>query len=241
MNPAPFLVSFSNADAYVSALSDFDRLLYEHEIRRLIEHKLPPIVSTSALAVMFGYSSQFVKAMTSKPNRYYRTFAIPAGKKKRIIHAPKVAIKAIQKWFGYHLDLKFENYPIVHGFVRGKSAASAALVHCGAKWIYSVDLRNFFSSTITDVVLEALLSLGYSENGAQIVTNLCCLDGGLAQGSPASPILSNIVFREADRSLIEIAFRYGIRYTRYADDLVFSGLENFRHPEFNSEVQHLAA
>jgi len=55
------------------------------------------------------------------------------------------------------------------------------------------------------------------------MTALCCYGDGLAQGSPASPVLSNLVFRQADKELIQLACDFGARYTRYADDIVFSG------------------
>ncbi len=55
-----------------------------------------------------------------------------------------------------------------------------------------------------------------------MLTNICCKDGCLPQGSPTSPPLSNLVNRVFDGSLLTIANRFGARYTRYADDLTFS-------------------
>lgn len=55
------------------------------------------------------------------------------------------------------------------------------------------------------------------------MARLSCLHGSLAQGSPASPVLSNLCFAEMDVALFDIALRYGATLSRYADDIVFSG------------------
>lgn len=222
VNPPPFFVSFSDLDSYLAALSD-KKHDFEFEIKSLFAKKLPPVVSTACLATLFGFSPEFITAIRRNSAHYYRTFTIKKGKKERVIRAPKVALKVLQKWFGYHLDRAVTQLPCVHGFVRETSSAKAASIHCNASWVYSIDLRNFFSSISKVQVCLSLSELGYSERGSQLISDLCCFDGFLAQGSPASPILSNLIFRTTDEELLGIAGSHGIRYTRYADDLVFSG------------------
>ena len=99
----------------------------------------------------------------------------------------------------------------------------AAKLHCGSRWIYSLDLRDFFPSITESQVKSALQAIGYSERAAVLITNLCTLNGVLPQGSPASPVLSNLVFMQTDVVLEGIAKTEKVRYSRYADDLVFSG------------------
>jgi retron-type reverse transcriptase len=176
---------------------------------------------------MFGYSPRFVGALYKRTERYYRTFSIPKGKGKRIIHAPRVSLKVIQKWFGHHLADAIDFSENVYGFVRGRSAVKAAAFHCGVKWIYSADIKDFFQTTPTASVVNNLISVGYPDHGAELIGKLCSYKGFLAQGSPASPVLSNLVFRATDSSLAELAQEFGIRYTRYADDIVFSGTDDF--------------
>lgn len=113
----------------------------------------------------------------------------------------------------------------VFGFVPGKHGVlEAAKKHCGAQWVYSLDLRDFFPSIKTQQVVEGIKSIGYSMHAADVISRLCTLNGKLPQGSPASPVLSNLVFLQTDAELVKIAANYGVRYTRYADDLVFSGV-----------------
>ncbi|MCG7946751.1 MAG: reverse transcriptase family protein [Candidatus Thiodiazotropha taylori] len=222
----PLLVSYSSLEDYLSALSPEIRKMYEEEIRALVDSQLPPVVSSRCLSVLFGYSTKFVNALALRNYKYYREFTIRKGNKRRKIQAPRVALKVIQKWFGHHLaeTLPVEDY--VYGFVSGRSAVDAAAQHCGASWVYSVDIENFFPSTNDDLVVKALKELGYSEKGARLITYLCCYGSYLGQGAPSSPVLSNLVMKPIDIQLKEVADELGITLTRYADDIVLSGREN---------------
>jgi RNA-directed DNA polymerase len=223
VNPPPFLISFPDADALKAALLPDVRDKYWVDIETLLAKKLPPAVSVRVLACLFGFSSKFVGAMRRNPTKYYRTFIIRKGKKKRVINAPKVALKIIQKWLSFHLASQLTFDPAVYGFVSGKSAPQAAAVHSSAKWVYSLDIANFFPTTSRHSVSTALHGIGYSPHAAELISDLCCYLGNLSQGSPASPVLSNLVFSPCDELLRQIAEVTGSRYTRYADDIVFSG------------------
>ncbi len=227
MESPPLLVSFSNIEQFLNSLDDKSQAEYGTEISQLVEQGLPPAVSFRCLATLFGYSLPFLQSMHSNPEKYYRTFQIASGKKRRVIRAPRVSLKVIQKWLGHHLSeaVAFDNS--VYGFVKGRSAIDAAAAHCGAKWVYSIDIENFFPSTSTDKVKQALVVQGYSEHAATIIAKLSSYEGNLAQGSPASPFLSNLVFRNADQAIFDIADRYSLVYTRYADDIVISGKSDF--------------
>lgn len=223
MNSPPLFISFHDVDQYLEALPPSDRIIFENQIRRLLQLNLPPIVSAKGLGTLFGFSSEFVWAMYHHTERYYRRFTIPKGREKRYIHAPRIALKIILSWFGSNLAPSLDLQPCVYGFIKGKSAIQAAKIHCGASWIFSTDIKDFFPSTRQSVVKEYLISIGYLEDGAEIMSKLCCYNSGLAQGSPASPALSNLVFNKADKEMMLLAEDLGIKYTRYADDLVFSG------------------
>jgi RNA-directed DNA polymerase len=227
MNAPPLLVSFSSLADYLSALDPSLREEYETEITNLYNQGLPPVVSTRCLAVLFGYSTKFVNAMINRNSKYYRHFSVRKGKKKRVINAPKVALKVIQKWFGYHLAnaLTFED--LVFGFIEGRSAIEAAGIHKNSKWVFSIDIANFFPTTPQVVVKNEIQTLGYSEKGSSIITTLCCYKENLAQGAPSSPVLSNLTMKNIDIQLFKIATEHGVRVTRYADDIVFSGKEEF--------------
>ena len=224
MKAPPLLVSFSAVEDLVASLPDAVREAHEPEILKLHSAGLPAVISVRAISTLFNISAEFVNAISRTPQRHYRKFQIRKGKKTRDILAPRVALKVIQRWIATHLAASIRLPSCVFGFVPGKSVIDAASVHCDATWVYSLDLRDFFPSITARQVYDAIRSLGYSEDAASLVMQLCTLNGSLPQGSPASPVLSNLVFRDTDVLLSSLAAARSVRYSRYADDLVFSGL-----------------
>lgn len=227
MKAPPLLVSYSSLDDYLAALQPDLRQQYGSQVSDLVDKGLPPVVSSHCLGTLFGYTPQFVNAMMARNWRYYRTFKVPKGKGKREITAPKVGLKAIQKWFGFHLAKRLTFGDSIYGFIAGRSAVDAAGFHSGANWVYSVDIENFFQTTPIQVVEMRLIEIGYSAKAANLISKLCCYKDSLAQGSPASPVLSNLVMRAVDSELVKIAKRHDVKLTRYADDIVFSGTGDF--------------
>lgn len=193
------------------------------QILELIACRLPPVTSMHCLATMLGVNPGVVWSLVSRPERYYRTFDIPKGRGTRKIAAPRVALKIIQKWLGYHFARAVPPPPHVYGFVPGRSHIGAAYVHCGAEWALSVDITNFFQTTPASLVTSALERLGYNKEVAAPLTSLTCYLGFLAQGAPSSPALSNLCFAETDAALVSLSQRHACRITRYADDIVLSG------------------
>ncbi|RKT43003.1 reverse transcriptase (RNA-dependent DNA polymerase) [Thiocapsa rosea] len=174
--------------------------------------------------------------MLNRPQHYYRRFQIRSGKKQRRIDAPRVGLKIIQKWFGHYLARAITMPDVVVGFVPGRSILHGAAMHCRAKWVFSTDIKDFFQSTPTAIVKNALVDIGYTEHGAEIASGLSSLNGVLAQGSPASPVLSNLAFLKVDRQLQEYCHERGLVYTRYADDIVISGAGK-PSPNISSDVR----
>lgn len=121
----------------------------------------------------------------------------------------------------------------------GRSHLDAVLRHKDAQWIYSLDLENFFPSVPHSRVRHVMEQLGYSSQAASLVADLSCFRGGLAQGSPASPVLANLVLLDLDERLFSLSNVYGIKYSRYADDLVFSSLVSDCPVNFREDVKRL--
>ena len=219
---SPFFL-FSRVEELVEALgltSDDPEAI---QIRALSARGLPPVTSKHGLATIFGVNPGLVWSLANRPHRYYRTFDIPKGRGTRKITAPRVALKIIQKWIGYHLARAIPSPDHVHGFVPGRSHIGAAHVHRGAEWALSVDISNFFQTTPAKLVGNTLRRLGYDEAGADLVTSLTCYLGVLAQGAPSSPALSNLCFAETDAQLVRLSGHHACKITRYADDVVLSG------------------
>lgn len=202
------------------------------EIERLYAAGLPPVTSLGALSVMTGYNPGFVWALSNRTTRYYRVFEIPKGRTTRQIEAPRVALKLIQKWLSFHFSAKWKPSEAIHGFVPGRSHLTAASTHLKAEWMLSADLANFFPSTPIDVIRDSLRMLGYRDgNGLELLSNLLSFRGRLSQGAPTSPVISNIALSRIDDALSGVAKHYGIRFTRYADDITFSGVTGVPFPD----------
>lgn len=227
MIPPPLFVSFPSLDRFTSSLDYSDLFELQPPLSELAGRRLPPVASAKSLAVLFGYSTRFVLAMAARPEKYYRVFELIMGQKRRLIESPRVALKVIQTWFGHHLARAIEFPSYVHGFVPGRSTITAAQAHLNASWVASIDIRDFFHSTPRQKIEETISTLGYPEKAAKVLARLMTFKDALPQGSPASPVLANLAFRQVDASLDELARAHGARYTRYADDLVFSGTDSF--------------
>ena len=219
---SPFFL-FSKVEELVEALGLTPDDPGASQLYALSEHRLPPVTSMHGLATMLGVNPGVVWSLSNRPHRYYRTFDIPKGRGTRRISAPRVALKIIQKWLGFHLARAIPSPPHVYGFVPGRSHIGAAYVHRGAEWAISVDIANFFQTTPAALVMRTLRQLGYDEPAADLVTSLTCYHGFLAQGAPSSPALSNLCFAETDAALVQLSERHACKITRYADDIVLSG------------------
>lgn len=226
--PQPLLCSlffqFSSFDELTRAMAGVWEPNEIDDARRVTELGLPPVTSVMALATMVGLNPGLVWSMRHRPHRYYRSFGIPKGTGVRQIDAPRVLLKVIQKWISVHLQRVYFAPDHVYGFVPAASHVDAAAVHCGAHWVFSLDIADFFPSTQEAQVFQAFRALGYSEQSADLLSKLSCLRGGLAQGAPTSPVLSNVCMMAVDQQLAEVALEHGLRLTRYADDIVFSGI-----------------
>jgi hypothetical protein len=161
----------------------------------------------------------------------------------RLIEAPKPRLRALQRRL---LDEVVGRLPVhhsVHGFVPGRDAHTFAQAHAGQTMVVRMDLRSFFSSVTAARVYGVLRSAGYPEPVAHCLTGLATTrtpadvlhtaptwqwaallrQPHLPQGAPTSPALANLCAFRLDRRLAGLADRYGMAYTRYADDMAFSG------------------
>lgn len=193
----------------------------------LIKLRLPPVTSVQSLSLLFGVSTNLIAAMVRNPGRYYRTFEIRSGARTRRIHTPKVALKIVQRWFGYHLSHAINLSNHVHGFVPKRSTVTAARQHCPARWVLSMDIRDFFGSVTSEQIFICLIGLGYTRLAAHLLTDLCTMHSSgehrcLPQGAPSSPVLSNLAFRQTDGKLAQFANQRALRISRYADDISVS-------------------
>ncbi|MFJ3527273.1 reverse transcriptase family protein [Streptomyces sp. NPDC090132] len=117
----------------------------------------------------------------------------------------------------------------VHGFIRGRSTISNASQHLAKRCVLRMDLEDFFPSIGAATVRASLREQGYEEKAVELAVNLVTIGGKLPIGLSTSPLFSNLSFRSTDHSLAEYARSEGLSFTRYVDDLTFSGDVADRH------------
>ena len=142
----------------------------------------------------------------------------------RMISAPDKDLQAIQSTiYSRILSSVTIFHPAAVGFRCGRSVVANAAPPLGKRYVLKLDIHDFFGSIRSPRVRQTFKKIGYPENVSKVLGALCCLHRHLPQGAPTSPALSNIVGYEMDRKLAALAAEYGLTYTRYADDLTFSG------------------
>lgn len=170
----------------------------------------------------------------------------------RLIEAPKPRMKTIQRRILHEILDKVPVHDAAHGFVVGRSCLTGAVRHTGQAMVVTVDLADFFTTTPLRRVHAMFRSLGYPWAVARCLTGLCSTtapasvfdripaprrhtreamrayrEPHLAQGAPSSPALANLAAYRLDLRLAGLAKAYDATYTRYADDLSFSGDDAF--------------
>lgn len=159
------------------------------------------------------------------PKKRYQTHELrKRSGGKRIIRAPIAPLKGAQRKVANLLAELYAPRSCVNGYVRGRSIVRNAKTHLGKAWVLRVDLKDFFPTINFGRVRGMLLKPPFSvaEEAATTLAQLCCHENELPQGSPASPVISNIICRGLDHVLAGLARAHRCSYSRYCDDLVFS-------------------
>lgn len=164
-----------------------------------------------------------------KPENLYTSFQV---KKKsgsfRTICAPSKELKMIQKKLAYVLDLIYEPKVCAYGFIKNKNIVENAQNHVKRKLLLNIDLKDFFTQIhfgrVRGMFSKPPYNLGVE--AATVLAQITCYNGALPQGSPVSPVLTNMICKPFDNQMMGFCKKYGVQYTRYADDITLS---TFQH------------
>lgn len=207
---------------------------------------LPLLATPSDLAAALGLSIPRLRWLCfhaeATARFHYVTFQIPKRSGGvRLLASPHAQLERAQRWILENILSRLEVTPHAHGFVAGRSTVTNARPHVGKHVVVNLDLKDFFPTITFPRVRGLFESLGYSPAAATLLALLCTeaprtamtYDGktywvaagerALPQGACTSPAISNLVTRKLDRRLAGAVSRLGWAYTRYADDLSFSG------------------
>lgn len=224
---------------------------------------VPSIESTAALAEWLGIKAGelewfadlkglgYSKSSPKLGHYHYRALAKGNGS-IRLIEAPKLRLKKLQREILTGILDKIPVHPAVHGFVRARSIKTFVAPHVGRRVVLKMDLQDFFPSFRAARIQTFFRTLGYPESVADLLGGICTnatprrvwkdlsVDVELSrvqearllysrphlpQGAPTSPAIANLCSYRLDCRLAGLAKCVGAEYTRYADDLAFSGDE----------------
>ncbi len=187
--------------------------------------------------------------MVKESLRHYRFRLVSKRSGKwRLLEMPKKRLKAAQRLILEQILNVIPPHSAAHGYCVGRSIRTFAEPHCGREIVLRFDLRDFFPSVTASRVHCLFRTAGYPIEVARLLTGLCTnavpedvwdnhqaswltrkrfRDRHLPQGAPTSPALANLCAYRLDCRLQALAQSTNARYTRYADDLAFSGGSDF--------------
>jgi RNA-directed DNA polymerase len=218
----------------------------DNDLSLLQKNNLPVFNSEAELVTAMGIEMKELQFLafnrTVSTVSHYKKFLI--AKKsggKRLISAPMPRLKKAQYWILENILNKVTLHQAVNGFVVNRSIVTNALPHIGKDLVVNMDVKDFFPSIHHKRVKGLLQKLGYAEKIATILSLICTeaiteqveVDGKnyfvqkgqrvLPQGAPTSPAITNILCYKLDHRLQGLANKLPCSYTRYADDITFSG------------------
>jgi len=217
---------------------------------------LPPVLSLNHLSFLAKVPHKELREIVERTASPYTNFRIEKRPlpgepiRYRIISVPSARLMRVQRWIDQHILKRIQPDEASMAFSEKNSVVEAAMLHCNAKWLVKVDVKNFFESITEQQVYRVFREVGYQPLVSFELARICTRQavtpkhgkrwrsgvcrwttipsyyalqlGYLPQGAPTSPRLSNLVARSLDVDVRKIATAEGLRYTRYADDLVLS-------------------
>ena len=197
---------------------------YKKYVQDMYQRGYPPIFEFIHLCKLMGRSKSYLSSVIMSPEKHYRTFNIlKSSGGFRLIKAPYPALLQCQRWIVSNILEKVKLAFVAHGFRRKKSILTNARHHLEAPNILKIDLKDFFPSISINRVISIFKALGYPNNVSYCLAKLCTSDDCLPQGAATSPYISNIAIRKVDWRLYHLCKKCEMIYTRYADDMTFSG------------------
>lgn len=192
----------------------------------------------SSLCQDLGYSARTLYSVSNTVEKHYHAVELmKSNGEVRLLRVPDKLLKSIQKCIANVLLLQEPISCYAMAYRVGGSTSRNASVHVGKKKVLKMDIRKFFDHITYPMVKERVFKADkYSESIRILLSVLCVYIHRLPQGAPTSPAISNIIMREFDEIVGNWCNEKGIAYSRYCDDMTFSG--DFEEKEIITFVDH---
>ena len=192
--------------------------------KNLYDKKLPIIYDVKHLSKLIGIQETYFYQASNSQESYYRKFKIyRKDGRTRTIHEPLPNLKTIQKWILENILYQVDVSRFAKAYIKETSIKDNVRFHINQKKILKLDIKNFFPSIKGAQIYKVFLELGYTAELTKMFTDLSLIYNRLPQGAPTSAYLSNLSLLNFDIIVSSYCTSKKIRYTRYADDMTFSG------------------
>ena len=166
----------------------------------------------------------FDQLLKTRDSHYKQSYIPKASGGSRELLVPDWDLRHHQKYILQNILYKLPVSEYACAYHKHRGLTNLAKPHVGHEVLIHLDIKDFFGSITEQMVFESLLKeTGYPKAVAGFLSRLCCYKRRLPQGACTSPALSNICFKDCDAELASLAKCNNLAYTRYSDDLYFSG------------------
>ena len=172
-----------------------------------------------------GFTARTLYGLSNNLEKHYHNVYIPKSDgTKRKLSVPDLILKRVQKSIADNILTQYPISNYAKAYKAGSSVQLNALSHVGKKKILKLDIEGFFDNIIYSKVKDIVFREDkFSEPIRILLTMLCYYKESLPQGAPTSPAITNIIMYEFDETVGAFCNNKKIAYTRYCDDMTFSG------------------
>lgn len=213
------------------------------------------IISEDRFRLAMEHIMQVIKDI--QPVEHYKEFKIPKKTHGfRTINAPDDILKPKMTKVAKILsdELQILAHDSAWAYVKGRDVITAMKEHQknNSRWFLKLDLKDFFGSCSVDFIVQQLEKIYpfavYPSTMPEVIANFATLNGGLPQGTPLSPMLTNLIMVEIDYKINRLIydltqeaglFKQHYVYTRYADDIIISAKNNFKYDIIIEAIDNL--
>lgn len=179
-------------------------------------------INLGRIARLVGMERDALRDLAERAEYMYRRTIRQTGVKRRVIDIPNAALKAVQRSLHDRVLSTLARGTAVYG-ISGKGVIANARQHLNQPFMGVLDIADCFPSITVPMVRAALIRAEFDTVAARCITRLVTLRGRLPQGPPSSPAIMNLVLADVDAELESAASDEDCVYSRYMDDICFSG------------------
>lgn len=179
----------------------------------------------SSIEKDLGFSAKTLYGLSNSLEKHYHTVYLPKSDgSKRKLSVPDLILKLVQKSIADNILIQYPISKYAKAYKPGSSIQKNARPHVGKKKILKLDIEGFFDHILYSRVKDTVFyEEKYSESIRILLTMLCYYNDSLPQGAPTSPAITNIIMYDFDETVGDFCIKKKIAYTRYCDDMTFSG------------------